>query len=132
MLTIPSLELLRERIKMPVMTRAVPSSCKGVMGSVNIQNPKNKVETGPTIPACEALLAPIRATAIIVKKTGNTVHSVALIKDKPQTGRVWLKRVEKGRNTAYWRRQAIQETDIASATSRKVPTRCKSSPENTR
>lgn len=69
----------------PPKTKAVPANCQLVIGSFKKMAPKNSVDTGPIMPACEVLAAPMRLTAIIVKNTGNTVQKDALTSDNHST-----------------------------------------------
>ena len=97
------------------MTSAVPASCRLVTGSSSSQLPRNKVETGPTIPVCAAGPAPMRATASMVMKTGRTVQSVAFRADNCHTTGVCANRVANGRSRPYCSRAATLEAVIASA-----------------
>ena len=87
----------------------MPANWIPVIGSSSITAPRNNVDTGPTMPACEVVPAPMRATAIIVMKTGSTVQKKALNIDSQYTGSGWINS-DAGRNQEPMPPNKIQNT----------------------
>ncbi len=81
------------------------------------QHPRSKksVDTGPIIPACDAVAAPMRSTAIMVRNTGNTVQKNALIIDKLYTS-IGCISMEAGRIIKNCAMHATLDMHIAYAT----------------
>lgn len=102
-----------------------------VIGSSRIIAPMNKVDTGPIMPACDVVAGPMRDTATIVSKTGNTVQNTALNNDNPYTG-IGCTSIPAGRTRKNCTMQATLDTHIAYATSRNAPTRRTNSPDNSK
>ena len=94
--------------------------------------PIKMVDMGPTMPACDAMLAPMRSIAIMTISTGATVHSVALSKDSQITSGATAHAALTGRSTPNCRTHSKQATVLASPTRRSAPRRLTISPLYTR
>ena len=113
---------------MPAITSTVPAPTQAVKGSPKISTPIKMVDIGPTMPACAAMLAPMRSIAIITISTGATVHSVALSNDSQITSGATACAALSGRSSTNCRMHSTQATVLTSPTSRNAPRRLTISP----
>ena len=109
------------------MTRAVPAASHRVKGSPRIQIPMRMVDSGPTMPACAAMPAPMRSMAIMTMSTGAAVQRMAFSTDSHNTSGATMA-APKGRSATNWARQHRQATVVAKPTRRSAPMRCTISP----
>ena len=66
---------------MPASTAAVPSTRRQVTGSSSHQAAIQIVDSGPTMPNCDANDAPSNCTPRMTNHTGSTVQAVAFSAD---------------------------------------------------
>ncbi|EER58950.1 hypothetical protein AcdelDRAFT_3474 [Acidovorax delafieldii 2AN] len=85
------------------------------------------VDSGPTMPVCAAMPAPMRSIAIITMSTGTAVHRVALSTDSQTTSGATAAAL-RGRTSTNCSRQHRHATVVARPTSRSEPMRCTISP----
>ena len=71
------------------------------------------VDTGPTVPTCDATLAPSRSMPAITANTGNTVQTVAFNSDSPYTGAGSANSKPVGRVTTKCSTQHSDATQLA-------------------
>src|SRR5690606_15404348 len=117
----------RETSSTPPSTSTGPATCQAPIGSSSSSRLSTMVETGPSMPICEAWPEPTREIPSITSSTGATVHSVPLASDSQYTsaGRA---NADNGRSSRNWPMHSRQATELHSAVSRTAPTLPTSSP----
>ena len=112
---------------MPVSTSTVPAAIHAVNGSPRITTPIRIVDSGPIMPVCAAIVAPMRSIAIITISTGANVHATAFSTDSQITCGATCS-AEIGLSSRNCTMHSTQATVVARPVRRSAPSRLTSSP----